>query len=526
MEAGFTITNAHTPNLINITVKKVWEDNNNYYGARTPIEVTLNANGEESQTVTITEADNWQHTFERVPEYENGEKVNYTITEKAVESYQTTITGSTETGFTITNKYNNVTVNKKTLVDSETTQREVGLDVVFVLDISGSMRKDSIEGFPKLIPMVDATNEAITEIMKDRNNRVGIVLFSTEATTLLPLNRYTPESTVNGVGQYLEEEITGTDISDSLYYINTNVREEYKTRVEVIGETCIQLGLSTGANLLLNETNTEKRQPVMILLTDGYPSYSTVDYSNVKASDISNGYDTGAQGYLTILSANYYKNEVSKHYSDAEALMYTIGLGNLGTYGEVLLNPIEENVNKCLGSEVQYEIDLYNYLTGAETKIEDLMTGKVTEVLNPYEDYSYAKGSFVEEMTSEELSDVFSGIIEEINKVYKTTTVETSNINMDVSKIELENLDTNENITIIIDGQEREYTVDELLALSTVIQENGKYYLDLKSTMFSNAYVVDITYYEVSESNRKKLTGYSLLSQMPLLEKIRESVEK
>ena len=526
IETGFTITNAHIPNLIDISVAKVWEDNNNYYGARTPIEVTLNANGAVNQTVTITEADNWQHTFERVPEYENGVKINYTITETPVEGYQTTITGDVETGFTITNKYNNITVNKMTLVDSETTQREVGLDVVFVLDISGSMRKDSIEGMPKLIPMVDAANEAITEIMKDYNNRVGIVLFSTEATTLLPLNRYTPESTVNGVGQYLEEEITGTDISDALYYINTNVKETYRRSVEVIGETCIQLGLSTGANILLDETDTEKRQPVMILLTDGYPSYSTTNYTNVTNTNISNGYETGAQGYLTILSANYYKNKITEHYQDAETKMYTIGLGNLGTFGKVLLNPTEENLNECLGSDLQYELDLYDYLTGEKTTVEDSLTGEFTEIVNPYGDYSYADGSFVEEMTSEELSDVFSGIIEEINKVYETTTVETSNINMDVYRIEFENLDINENITIVLDNQSQEYTLQELLASSTVIQENGRYYMDLKSAMFTNVYVIDITYYEVSESIRRTLTGYSLLNQIPLLGQIREYIGK
>ena len=521
IETGFTITNAHTPNLINISVTKVWEDNNNHYGARTPIEVTLNANGVESQTVTITEADNWQHTFERVPEYENGVKINYTITETPVEGYQTTITGDVETGFTITNKYNNITVNKMTLVDSETTQREVGLDVVFVLDISGSMRFESNEGIPKVISMVNAVNKAMTEIMKDRNNKVGIVLFTTDATVLLPLNVYTARTTSNGIGQYIQytthEDADGHD----LYFINANVTGMAQNTTEVTGDESMQIGLAKGADMLLQQEDTENRQPITILLSDGVPWYSTTEYDNVTSDNCTEIYqDFAINNYLTILTANYYKNKVTEHYKDAEALMYTIGFDLTSITAQTLLNPSEENVNACIESGQAEATTLYNYLTG----IEYIINGK--EVRNPYTEYNYADGAYIGEMTAEELDEIFAGIIEEINKVYETTTIETSNINMDVSKIELENLDTNENITITIDDQTQEYTIDELLALLTVVQEGGKYYMDLKSDMFTNVHVIDITYYEVSESIRRTLTGYSLLSPIPLLGQIREYIGK
>ena len=521
IETGFTITNAHTPNLIDISVTKVWEDNNNYYGARTPIEVTLNANGEESQTVTITEADNWQHTFERVPEYENGVKINYTITEKAVEGYQTTITGSTETGFTITNKYNNVTVNKMTLEETETSEREVGLDVVFVLDISGSMRFESNEGIPKVISMVNAVNKAITEIMKDRNNKVGVVLFTTDATVLLPLNVYTARTTSSGIGQYIQytthEDADGYD----LYFINANVTGMAQNTTEVTGDESMQIGLAKGADMLLQQEDTENRQPITILLSDGVPWYSTTEYDNVTSDNCTEIYQNfPINNYLTILTANYYKNRVAEHYKDAEALMYTIGFNLTSITAQTLLNPSEENVNACIESGLADATTLYNYLTG----IEYIINGK--EVRNPYTEYNYADGAYIGEMTAEELDEIFAGIIEEINKVYETTTTQTSSINMDISKVELENLDVNENITIIIDDEEKEYTIDELLTTSTVIQENGKYYMDLKANMFTNKYVIDITYYEIPESTRRALTGYSLLSQIPLLGELREYMGK
>ena len=144
---------------------------------------------------------------------------------------------------------------------------------------------------------------------------------------------------------------------------------------------------------------------------------------------------------------------------------------------------------------------------------------------NPYTEYNYADGAYIGEMTAEELDEIFAGIIEEINKVYETTTVETSNINMDVYRIEFENLDTNENITIVLDNQSQEYTLQELLASSTVIQENGRYYMDLKSAMFTNVYVIDITYYE-TESTVRTLTSSSLFSPIPLLGEIRNYMGK
>ena len=180
----------------------------------------------------------------------------------------------------------------------------------------------------------------------------------------------------------------------------------------------------------------------------------------------------------------------------------------------------KENVNACAVSGYEYCVELYNYLTGNEYMINGV------EVRNPYEDYNYTDGAYIGEMTIEELKDVFNDIIQDINKYYKTTTTQTSSINMDISKVELENLDVNENITIIIDDEEKEYTIDELLTTSTVIQENGKYYMDLKANMFTNKYVIDITYYEIPESTRRALTGSSLLSQIPLLGELREYMGK
>src|SRR5699024_5947945 len=88
------ITNAYTPEEIELTVTKTWNDDDNAFDLRPDfIRVNLLANGEIVHSVEITEEDNWQFTFLNLPKYENGQEIEYTITEVAVEGYETSING-------------------------------------------------------------------------------------------------------------------------------------------------------------------------------------------------------------------------------------------------------------------------------------------------------------------------------------------------------------------------------------------------------------------------------------------------
>lgn len=77
-----TVTNSYKPEDTKIKVKKVWDDKDNNDGKR-PTELTVNLlkNGKKYQPYTLTEAKNWEHTWENLPVYENGEKITYTVTE-------------------------------------------------------------------------------------------------------------------------------------------------------------------------------------------------------------------------------------------------------------------------------------------------------------------------------------------------------------------------------------------------------------------------------------------------------------
>ena len=85
-----TITNTHTPEVISYHVTKIWEDFDNQDGVRPEkITVRLYANDIEINSITISEKENWEYSFEKLPKYKAGKLIKYTITEDNVDLYET-----------------------------------------------------------------------------------------------------------------------------------------------------------------------------------------------------------------------------------------------------------------------------------------------------------------------------------------------------------------------------------------------------------------------------------------------------
>ena len=98
-------TNANI-DLINVLVKKVWDDKDNQDGIRAK-EVTVNllANGTKIKDIKLNNSNGWKYTFEKLLKNKNGEIIVYTVTENSVSNYITSITGNENNEFVITNKY-------------------------------------------------------------------------------------------------------------------------------------------------------------------------------------------------------------------------------------------------------------------------------------------------------------------------------------------------------------------------------------------------------------------------------------
>ena len=88
------------PIKTDITVTKTW------VGPKAgPVTIHLFANGTDTgSTLTLDDSNNWTGNFANLRKFDqSGTEIQYTVTEDAVNGYDTTITGDQTTGFTITN---------------------------------------------------------------------------------------------------------------------------------------------------------------------------------------------------------------------------------------------------------------------------------------------------------------------------------------------------------------------------------------------------------------------------------------
>lgn len=246
---------------------------------------------------------------------------------------------------------------------SVTLEAAIPVDVMLVLDISGSMASDK-----KIEKLVDAINESIREILNmNEKNRVGVVLYSGStnknepssrdtASCLLPLDRYTSVS-----GQYLstteEKERFVVKIADGvLNSENIPMYDENDKGYLVKGNTYIQNGLFEGFEKLVEKPteNMEDRIPIITLMSDGAPTAASVYYTDRGDANVETfiNDDTDIRmAFLTQLTAAWIKESLEEYYSKTPQF-YTVGLlsginESEKTYAEMVLNP-SDNTNSDL----------------------------------------------------------------------------------------------------------------------------------------------------------------------------------
>lgn len=247
------------------------------------------------------------------------------------------------------------------------------IDAVFTIDLSASMSAYGMNGNyvngnekTRDYILVNSLNKAMSEFLNDNEyNRVAVVGFSGQQTiTLLELNHYSSSSET-----YFKIENIGNAHTIS---VNNDVKASDNSIVDyssynVLGGTNTQMGLKATSELFLNaDTNFEyydenskqtyniKRKPIIILMSDGDPTYGWLDYTMNSAT--AQNYDAGngvpRQGdigtdLLTILTASYIKEEVSQHYypnGSDKAIFYTLGVGDNSDDAAAVLNPKDSAV--------------------------------------------------------------------------------------------------------------------------------------------------------------------------------------
>ncbi len=108
----FKVHNIRENVLINVNVKKVWNDDNDADGIR-PDHITLRLmNGDkEVRKAVVTEDDEWEHVFMNVPKYANSSsEIKYTVKEDEIKGYtasvsQTSVSDDGTKNFAVTNTH-------------------------------------------------------------------------------------------------------------------------------------------------------------------------------------------------------------------------------------------------------------------------------------------------------------------------------------------------------------------------------------------------------------------------------------
>ena len=361
--------------------------------------------------------------------------------------------------------------------------------------------------------MVEAVNATINELKESNSkNRISIVGYSDTASVIMPLKEASKIS------------------NNPLSYSNYNISCSGGTPRSVDGGTYTQSGIALGTQQLIDvrdktveiQDQILTRVPVIILLSDGMPTYYTTDYDDVNATSTSgrsgDGYnETVEQGYYTIMSADYYKGEVTKEYKKTDkkitAKMYTVAVNVNSQYGLTVLNPITDNINNLKDSTESISDEYYpNGKYYADANFYKLLNGEKYKGLKEYtydddyyeierdpkdlvdfnasrkndDGYSYADFAYTNNVDKETLLANMKAAIEEATPKYITT--QATRAEIDSYMVEIKDLDYSKDMTIKANGETYNKS-------NVITQIDGKYYLDL--TKFPNNCDITVDYQSI-----------------------------
>lgn len=249
-----------------------------------------------------------------------------------------------------------VTYSALATTQSITGEAQSPVDVVFVVDFSGSMISNVMDdNESRLANLLDALNSSIKTLMEaNEYNRVAVVCYSgkpdesvSASKVLLDLKHYSSSQTYFSINDRTATSLGERTVSWNIDGVlgNHTVQQPHATNT--------QMGLYTGMNLLtVSDTTVEingqtvQRVPAVIHLSDGNPTVSS-DSQNWWEPSNNSGNGNGVvrissvgNGLKAMMTATYMKREINRNYnadsnSDYAVRVYNIGMGLNGIFNEV-----------------------------------------------------------------------------------------------------------------------------------------------------------------------------------------------
>ena len=280
--------------------------------------------------------------------------------DKTVTTADQTFSGDVGSPITVQNDSDFlVTYSALATTQSITGEAQSPVDVVFVVDFSGSMISNAMEdNESRLANLLDALNSSIKTLMEaNEYNRVAVVRYSgkpdesvSASKVLLPLNHYSSSQTYFSINDRTATQVERT-VSWNIDGVSGNhtVQQPHATNT--------QMGLYTGMNLLtVSDTTVEingqtvRRVPAVIHLSDGNPTVSSDSqkwWAPDNNSNNGNGvvrWPSAGNSMKALMTASYMKKEIDAHYGsqndeDYRVKVYNIGMGLTEIYQEASDSP-------------------------------------------------------------------------------------------------------------------------------------------------------------------------------------------
>ena len=89
--SGFSVTNVYHPEVVSMTVTKIWDDYNNAIGMRP---ASIHVHLSNGSSVVLSQSNGWTATIDNLPKYVNGQPAVYTW-------YEQEVLGYTQTGYSV-----------------------------------------------------------------------------------------------------------------------------------------------------------------------------------------------------------------------------------------------------------------------------------------------------------------------------------------------------------------------------------------------------------------------------------------
>ena len=331
-----TITNKHEPSEISVNGKKTWNDTENQDGKRPEsIKIVLLADNVEKEAKTVTAADGWAWTFDKLPEYrvgKVGEKVVYTVTEilddDAAAAYTVTVNG-----YDVTNTHEIETV------DIKGSKTWVDLDDKYLKrpdSVTIRLLADGVEIDSRKVTEADKWSWTFTKLPKYKAGEVGKEITYTVAEDVVTgyittINDFNVTNTMNLVEFIKLDQQTGKRLPGASFALYEGTAATYDASKPVetwvsTADTKILAGLKVGQTYTIVETKAPSGYAMMapfqftVELTDIPGTYRSFSLSNChvyrfrKLDSTNGGLVHGAQ--MAVLDAN--NNIIASWYSSGD----------------------------------------------------------------------------------------------------------------------------------------------------------------------------------------------------------------